>query len=499
VVTAERIAGSPVAVAGIIVSAMMLWTCGYESTALHADVQSAPESTSGAETVEAASDEPAPEPEDRESQSAEPEPEPDPPVYGVRLRRPAVEGQLGQPIAIEGSPQVMSRFYAALGRAEAGEGQARILFYGASHVASDSFTGWVRGQLQARFGDAGHGFVLPAHPWRSYRHRGVEIESERSLWSAQRVRDRHTHGGAYGLAGVAVDAEEEGAWARVRTETRRDFGRNVSRFEVFYWRQAGGGSFDVLIDGVRRERLSTALPEGTEESATAYAVYDVEDGPHQLEIRARGDGPIRIFGVSLDRDVPGVRLDTLGINGSRARFHLLWNDEVYREHMARREADLVVLAYGTNEAGDQLPIPAYADQLRQVIGRVQEVAPQADCLLVGPTDRPHRENRRSPYVDRPRTLEVSNTQRLVSEEMGCGYFDLLAFMGGPLSMVDWASASPPHGARDHIHLTRFGYQRLAEEFFAALLEGYGEPSSAAAAGGGDSASGAASEVASGSR
>ena len=61
--------------------------------------------------------------------------------------------------------------------------------------------------------------------------------------------------------------------------------------------------------------------------------------------------------------------------------------------------------------------------------------------------------------------------------MGCGYFDLIAFMGGPLSMVDWVAANPPHGARDHIHLTRHGYQRLAEEFHAALLEGYEAPAS----------------------
>jgi lysophospholipase L1-like esterase len=266
-----------------------------------------------------------------------------------------------------------------------------------------------------------------------------------------------------------MDTAEEGAYGRVSTEQRRAYGRNVSRFEVYYYKQPDGGSFDVLIDGRRVERIDT----DAEVAGPGYAVYEVEDGPHQLEVRARGDGTIRIFGVSLDREAPGVRLDTVGINGSRARFHLLWHDGVYREHLARREPDLVVLAYGTNEAGDSLSMEAYADHLRRVIRRVQEVAPESSCLLLGPTDRPinqGRGRRRGPYVDRPRTASVNEAQRLVSQELGCGYFDLVAFMGGPMSMVDWVAADPPHGARDHIHLTRHGYQRLAEEFLAALIE-----------------------------
>ena len=58
----------------------------------------------------------------------------------------------------------MSAFHAALREAENGSGQAKALFYGASHVASDTYTGRLRRLFQARFGDAGHGFVLPAKP-----------------------------------------------------------------------------------------------------------------------------------------------------------------------------------------------------------------------------------------------------------------------------------------------------------------------------------------------
>ena len=144
---------------------------------------------------------------------------------------------------------------------------------------------------------------------------------------------------------------------------------------------------------------------------------------------------------------------------------------MYREHLARRNPDLIVLAYGTNESGDdEVRIGTYEARLDRVVSRVKEILPEASCLLIGPSDRPFREE--GDILDRPRTTELVEAQRRVSEAHGCGFFDLVAFMGGPLSMVDWVEASPPYGAHDHIHFTRRGYTRLGEVLEYALLYGF---------------------------
>lgn len=57
------------------------------------------------------------------------------------------------------SGHALDALHAALSRADRGEGQARLLFYGGSHTAGDHYTGRMREALQAYFGDAGHGFV----------------------------------------------------------------------------------------------------------------------------------------------------------------------------------------------------------------------------------------------------------------------------------------------------------------------------------------------------
>ena len=55
--------------------------------------------------------------------------------------------------------------------------------------------------------------------------------------------------------------------------------------------------------------------------------------------------------------------------------------------------------------------------------------------------------------------------------MGCAFFDLVAFGGGPLSMLRWAETDPPYAQRDHVHFTVRGYLRLGEVLHDALLDG----------------------------
>jgi lysophospholipase L1-like esterase len=241
---------------------------------------------------------------------------------------------------------------------------------------------------------------------------------------------------------------------------------SASFFELYYLSQPRGGDLDVIIDGRKARRVST---QSAKES-TGYAAFRVPDGPHRFEVRTVDRRPVRLFGVAVERDQPGVIVDTLGINGSRARYQLLWDDAIYREQLRRRKPDLVVLAYGTNESGDDSPIEDYERDLRTVVQRVRETVPEASCLLIGPSDRPMQVEERV-FEDRGRTSRLIEVQHRVAIELGCGFFDLVAFQGGALSMVQWAANDPAYASQDHIHFSRLGYQRLGEVLLAALLEG----------------------------
>lgn len=367
------------------------------------------------------------------------------------------------------SGQAMATFHAALRNAEMGQGQAKIVVYGASHVASDTYTGRLRRLLQERFGDAGHGFVLPAKPWRYYRHRDVRIDGTLTWWADWVGKTGGRKDGYYGVAGVSIASSSTDDYASVSTTLDNPQGRAVSSFTVFYLKQPGGGTMDLRLDGklVRRVATSSLIHE------PGYEVLSMTDGGHKLEIFPAGDGEIRVFGVAMDRETPGVRLDALGVNGARAVSHLEWNDALYAEHIQKRSPDLIVLAYGTNESGDtDHPIEDYEDNFRRVVARARAAAGQASCLLIGPSDWPIKERRK--YLARPRTMEIIEVQKRVATDLGCAVFDMVEFMGGPLSMVKWVRSTPPFASKDHIHFTRHGYDRMADVVLQALLNGYDE-------------------------
>ncbi len=380
---------------------------------------------------------------------------PPPPLPSV-----AVETPIEDP-----SGHALDAFAAALRGAASRQGTAHILAWGASHTAGDLYTGFLRRGLQQRFGDAGHGLVLPGNPWRHYRHSDVNLAASDG-WICDRVDKADARAdGLYGIAGASVRSDSADDWVRVSTTRDNPVGRKASIVEAWYLRQPGGGAFDVRIDGRRARRVATAA----ESPAPGHEAFDLKDAGHTIEIRPVGDGEVRLFGVLLERRTPGVVLDTLGIPGSRAESLLHWDEPLFREQVARRRPDLVILSYGTNESGDDdVPIADYEASLAAAVARVKAAAPEASCLLIGPTDRP------VPLPDdewgpRPRRAQITAVQRRVSADAGCGFFDAAALMGGDGGMRTWIRANPPLGSSDHVHLTAEGYSVMGAALLRELL------------------------------
>ncbi|TNF38127.1 MAG: hypothetical protein EP329_01335 [Deltaproteobacteria bacterium] len=390
---------------------------------------------------------------------------------------PVPADSLGIPTPIEDPSGVALRhFYRSLTATARGEGQTRIAVFGASHVAGDVFTRVMRHQLKARYGDAGLGFVVPASPWRDYYNRDANISYSKGWESYWVSRTRSRDDGLYGLAGISFTSSSKHDWAKIETAKTSAFGRTASRIEVFYWKQPKGGELVITVDGKKKHRVRTKA----DEAGPGYAVLQVPDEGHTIELRPKGNGPVTLFGVALDRDVAGVVMDSMGINGARAATQLEWDPRIFADHLARRDPDLIVLAYGTNAIGDtDDPIDRYEQRLDLVVARVRSLMPQASCLYVGPSDRPVKveekgddgETRLS-FLPRPRQDAVIDVQRRVAHRYGCAYWDWAAAMGGDLSMVSWVNADDPMGTRDYIHLTRRGYERIGQLFMDALMTPY---------------------------
>jgi len=361
-----------------------------------------------------------------------------------------------------GSSDVLAGIRQVFRRGDAGA-RVRITFYGASHTASDWWSGQLRRDLQDRWGDLGHGFILPAALYRGYR--GADVNLCRSEgWQSDYIGKREGSGdGLLGFAGMSVSSADPADFGWVETTHVNPHGRKVAWFDVYALGHPGGGSYRVEVDDANPRVVSTAQAE----QGLHITRVRVPDGGHRLKLAPVGDAPVRFFGVSMERPGAGALVDTLGIRGRQARDWLQWNERLLVEGWRAINPDLVILAYGTNEANDtNYSMDAYQEDLDNVLSKFRAGLPEVPCILVGPSDRGRK--RRGVYSVWDRTAPITQIQQETAPRYGCAFYDLQAATGGRGSMIALRFTKPALAAGDLIHFTKPGYEWFASRFLRAL-------------------------------
>ncbi len=359
-------------------------------------------------------------------------------------------------------PESLARFHAAL--ATAGVRPVRVAMYGASGTAADTHTAYVRAHLQARFGDGGPGWVPLGRAKRWSRHAEVAIRSSDGWQVMHAVA--HRDGSVLGLGpqGLAFEAKSSRAWVELASRPGR--AQTIRSIEIVAMTQPRGGTMRVRIDGGPPVEHATRA----DVAAVLRIPIAVAPGPHTIRIELQGNGPVRLFGAALESGT-GVVVDTLGVDGARARNWQRWDPAIWRDAVATRPPALVTIAYGTNEAVDlDRPIAAFVDDYAVVLDRVRQTFPDADCVVLGPGDFPERVGEQ--WVPRPRLAEIVAAVRDLAATHGCGFWDELVFMGGEGSMVRWVQSDPPLAREDHLHFRPRGAAVKGHELVDALLLGY---------------------------
>ena len=371
------------------------------------------------------------------------------------------------------SGHALDSFYAALRRTDAGapDSAVRVAHYGDSLIVSDFMSSTLRRRFQARFGDAGHGFLLIAKAWKWYLHYDVQHSSSEG-WIVNRIVNPRIADELYGYGGVSFRSSDAGVKASFGTSkpvvgmVDEGFGRRVSRWQIHYLEQPGGGRVDVSIDGKKVQTIDTKGPEKKLETATVRAA---DDGEHSLEVKVAGGGEARLFGVAMEREVPGVVWDALGVLGGRARMLDVNDDAHWASSLRARDPALVILQYGTNESTDTgYPVDQYESSLEAVLRQMRTAVPGASCLVVGPLDRAGKGGGET----LPIIKQLEESQRKVAFKVGCAFWDTFLAMGGDGAMGRWVRAKPQLGSGDFTHPTYAGASILGDLLYSALMSGY---------------------------
>jgi hypothetical protein len=224
------------------------------------------------------------------------------------------------------------------------------------------------------------------------------------------------------------------------------------QFELFYLQQPGGGAIQIYDNGTPVERISTdGVP------APGYYHYEGVPGQHKFEVETLDRAPVRLFGWVAE-NARGVTYEELGINGAAA------------SNIERRNPALIVVAYGTNEAGRKdWTVESYRDTFTELIRRFRSAAPTATILIIGPPDRYIR-TRSKGWIPMDNIDLIVEAQREAAAATGCAFWDLRAKMGGKGAMREWVLAGMAQG--DYVHFTGPGYRMIGDAVFRDLMGQY---------------------------
>lgn len=360
------------------------------------------------------------------------------------------QGDAGQ--AADQGP--LAGFRLALQELKRGERSSavRILWLGDSHTAADFWTDAVRQRLWDEMPAGGPGFVhLGLEPYRHSRV-AIDVKGDWQKQPSAPSTSSKTDDGVFGLGGIRTSPASGDAYVKLTPRSGSIAGK--ARWTVWFRMPDARSSFRVALGS--ESRVVRGKRVGQIETLKLGA-----SSGDSLELRAHAGRP-QLMGAAIEGSEPGVVLDTVGINGARVATTLAWDAEAFVRVVRERPPQLVVMAFGTNEAGANTPVERYRAHFTALLERVRQAAPSASCALLGPTDWARQE---------ARVIAIDQLERAVAGELGCGYFSVYDAMGGAQSIVRWSRQKPPLAAPDLIHLTPKGYTAVGADTASFLLEG----------------------------
>ncbi len=372
---------------------------------------------------------------------------------------------------LQGADAALVKTFDRLKRREAGEAlRVGISQLGASHTASHYFTDAVREVLAKRFGDAGRGFIAAGKPSPRLDAAKVarELEGE---WTVEDAKEAAPPGGLWGLTGIrAVGAP--GAKLRIQfCKGCPDAKTPAGRLDLYTLDVPEAGAPDISVDG-QPVPPDAPLPEPLTAPTVRIRSFPVTGPAHTVQVAAPATGGVTVLGASLEYDAPGIVLDALGLPGATASTLAGMDAAAVDTQLASRRPDLLVFWYGTNEAARaDLDPAALRSDYGALISRLRKAANNAECLLLGPTDRLEQDPE-GRWREAPALASVLATLPQVAKDVGCAYWSPRAAMGGERSMLRWQRSQPALGHPDGVHLTPEGYSRLAGAFVRDLLVAY---------------------------
>lgn len=326
-----------------------------------------------------------------------------------------------------------------------------IVQLGDSHTAGDRMTGAMRTKLQASLGDGGMGFAMPMY-FSGQRMARFGYDNREFLPISSRTNEQEN----YTLGGMIAKPLVHGATLTLKAKHPESPQRLIMSI-----RQPRGSGRFVATDA----RGQQFVLEAPHKNNTWQLVSFNATLPITL-VNDNATGSVIGSWWAFNPNVRGAVVSAIGINGAELSFWNRWNRSAWQSELGTIHPQLVILAYGTNEAYNGVSGETVRSLLTQKIRQIRSASPKSAIMIVGSPEC--LKNLSGTCGTRPATLsDIQWVQQAVAQSERTLYWDWQGYMGGSCSMKSWINRGLAN--RDGVHFSELGYTRLGNQMAYDLL------------------------------
>ncbi|PIT12827.1 GDSL-type esterase/lipase family protein [Snodgrassella alvi] len=325
-----------------------------------------------------------------------------------------------------------------------------IVQLGDSHTAADYLTNAARVRLQQQLGNGGPGWAMPTQfPGMrlarfTYQNQGWQAVSSRTETSQN-----------YALGGL-IATPSVGAVMTIKTREPE-----AEQTVIVSIRQGQNDEDLTVTDSNGQQILLSAQPKDNQWHFSQF------NARFPITIKAGMNFQTAIGGWwARNQNRQGVVLSALGINGFQLNQWNRWNTEAWQQELNVIAPDLIILAFGTNEAYNGIEIETVKQNLLETITQIRIASPNSAIMLLGAPES-LKSTAGSCGVRPEKLTELQTMQKEVAQSQHILYWDWQAVMGGKCSMKSWINQGLARG--DGVHFTASGYQRLGQALADTIL------------------------------
>ncbi len=369
-------------------------------------------------------------------------------------------------------PEILYPFFREINRIRKTHKLVRILHYGDSQIEADRMTGYIRHQLQSRFGGSGCG-LIPVIPL----YDGIMSVKQENAGNWERYTGfinqdsslgHKRYGALFTFARFQAVDSLSGSKAMLSfspTGLGYRSSRIFNRFSLFLGGKQERSAIrvyagDSLLDSVNI----------TSRRSYRHLTWKTPSTPHTFRLEFTGSSSPEIYGISLDNSW-GLAVDNIPLRGSSGLVFSKVDTVLLKKMYEDLDVGLILLQFGGNVIPYLKEDYDYYERLfKRELGVIRRMLPAVPVVVIGPSDMSVKENGK--YVTYSNLEPVRDVLKKAAMESGCAFWDMYEAMGGRNSMPSWVLAEPQLAMSDFVHFNPRGARIVGEMFCNAFLYEY---------------------------